>query len=149
LRRLGVPERDLEDAAQETFIAIAGKLDTFDPDRPLRAWILGFVFRVAANARRKKTAVPSGAGLGDLLSPDRTPEETAIGRQAQTLALRIFDRMDSERRDVLVMHDLEALGAPDIARLLDIPVNTVYSRLRAAREEFEGLAARMSRGRVE
>jgi RNA polymerase sigma-70 factor (ECF subfamily) len=148
LRRLGVADRDLEDAAQETFLAVHGKLDGFDPDRPVRPWLFAFAFRVAANHRRKRVAVPT-EGLDDLATEVASPEEHAAEAEAKTLALRVLDRMALERRDVFVMHEFEGLGAPEIARLLSIPVNTVYSRLRTARAEFETIAARLVERRAQ
>ncbi len=142
-RRLGVAERDLEDAAQETFLALHAKLDTYDPTRPIRPWLFAFAFRVAANHRRKHRPEP-------LDDPDRlalhsdTPEEQAATREATTLAMRALERMNADRREVFVMHDLEGFGAPQIAEMLSIELNTVYSRLRTAREEFERAAARVT-----
>ena len=139
-RRLGVPERDLEDAAQETFLALHAKLDTYDPRRPIRPWIFGFALRVAANHRRKPRPEP-------LDDPDRlalhseTPEQQAATREATTLAMRALEQMKADRREIFVMHDLEGFGAPQIAEMLSIELNTVYSRLRTAREEFERAAA--------
>jgi len=141
-RRLGVPERDLEDAAQETFLAVAGKLATYDPARPLRPWIYGFVLRIAANHRRKKQATPVDHVDPPALA-SRSPEEEAAAGEAMTLAMRALDTMSPDRRDVFVMHDLEGFAAPEIAELLSIELNTVYSRLRVARQEFETAAARV------
>lgn len=146
-RRLGVPERDLEDAAQETFLAVNAKLDTYDPARPLRPWIFGFVLRVAANHRRKRTPEPLDLADRQALPSSDSPEHHAATQEAKTLAMRALERMDPDRREIFVMHDLEGFGAPEIASLLTLEVNTVYSRLRVAREEFERMAARVSQER--
>src|SRR5262245_32120237 len=53
LRRLGVPERDLEDVTHDVFIRVYGRLDTRDPARPLRPWLFGFALRLAAEYRRR------------------------------------------------------------------------------------------------
>ncbi|MNC92328.1 RNA polymerase sigma factor [compost metagenome] len=57
--------------------------------------------------------------------------------------IEILDAMDLEKRVVFVMFELEELAAPEIARELGIPVGTVYSRLDAARKEFERAAGRL------
>ncbi len=142
-RRLGVPDRDLEDAAQETFLAIHSKLDAYDPRRPLRPWIFGFALRVAANHRRKRRAEPID-DIDTKVPHTDTPEQRASTTQAKTLALRALERMDPDRREVFVMHDLEGFGAKEISEVLSVAINTVYSRLRVARQEFETAAARLS-----
>lgn len=139
LRRLGVGEHDLEDAAQETFLAVHGQLATYDANRPLRPWLVGFALRIAANRRRKKRTESLDETIG-IPSSGATPEEQVLESQAKTLALRVLDAMDEDRRDVFVMHELEDVSAPRIAELLAIPLNTVYSRLRTARAEFERTA---------
>ena len=146
-RRLGVPERDLEDAAQETFLAVHAKLDTYDPSRPLRPWLFGFVLRIAANHRRKRTPEPLARVDGMALRSE-SPEQQAAEKEAKTLAMRALERMDPDRREIFVMHDLEGFGAPEIAALLALQVNTVYSRLRVARDEFERMAARVTQERT-
>ena len=147
-RRLGVPERDLEDAAQETFLALNAKLDTYDPLRPLRPWIFGFVMRIAANHRRKRTPEPLDLTDRHALPSETTPEHQAVAQEAKTLAMRVLERMDPERREIFVMHDLEGFGAPEIATLFTLEVNTVYSRLRVARAEFERIAAHVCQERT-
>lgn len=143
LRRLGVRQSDLEDAAQETFLAVAGKLQEYDPTRPLRPWLFGFAMRIAANHRRKKRDNPTDAA-DDAASTLASPERDAELSQAKELALRALEKIDDDRRPIFVMHDIEGFGAPEIAALLSIPVNTVYSRLRVARGEFEDAVARLT-----
>jgi RNA polymerase sigma-70 factor, ECF subfamily len=146
LRRLGVREEDLEDAAQEAFLAVHAKWSEFDAERPVRPWLFAFAFRVGANYRRKRRAAV--AELSDeIAAVGASPEEAAVSAEGRTLALIALDKMDDDRRDVLVMHDLEGLDAPQIASILTIPLNTVYSRLRTARAEFEAFAARAAQVR--
>jgi RNA polymerase sigma-70 factor (ECF subfamily) len=47
--------------------------------------------------------------------------------------MEALDRLDFDRRVVLVMHDLDEISVPEIAAMLEIPLNTAYSRLRLAR----------------
>ena len=48
LRRLGVPEADVEDAVHDVFVVAHRRYGTYDPSRPLRPWLLGIAFRIAA-----------------------------------------------------------------------------------------------------
>ena len=74
--------------------------------------------------------------------------------QAQAMARRdtlarldaALSMLDLDRRAVLVLHEIEEMTAPEIAQVLNIPLNTVYSRLRVAREKLEGALARRGEG---
>ena len=147
LRRLGVGPADIEDAAQEVFTAIHGRWNEYDPERPLRPWLFSFAFRIAANWRRRAQRIPEGEPESTEVADLRSPEQAVLEQETRALVLAVLDRMPFERRDVFVMHDIEGLDAKSVAQLLDIPTNTVYSRLRVAREEFEtGIARRQRDG---
>ena len=131
LRRLGILESDLKDVAQELFVAVHERLGDFDRSRPLRPWLFGFAVRYASNYRR----LARNRAL-DPVSDSQLGTDGSSRIEARDLVLRALGRLDFDRRTVVVMHDLEGFDAPEIARLLGIPVNTVYSRLRLARADF-------------
>ena len=54
LRRLGVPAADVEDAVHDVFVVAHRRYATYDRTRPLRPWLLGIAFRVAAQWRRQR-----------------------------------------------------------------------------------------------
>ena len=68
-----------------------------------------------------------------------TPE---AGSEALDLVTRCLDDLDEALRIVFVLSELEQLTAPEIAEVLTINVNTVYSRVRVAREQFEASVTR-------
>lgn len=139
LRRLGVHSSDLEDLTHDVFLVVHRKLAEFDPARPLKPWLFGIALRVAQSNRRRagKREVPSdvedaedaGAGEGVL-------EE----RRRRRLVHRALAAVDDSRVAVFVLHDLDGVAMPEIAASLGIPLNTGYSRLRLAREEFRRAA---------
>lgn len=136
LRRLGVHERDLEDVAHETFLKVYAELDRFDRTRPAKPWLFAFALRKASDYRklaRHKTALfgddePGGA--------TNEADETAARREREALVHDALASLDMEKRAVLVLADLDEQTMPDIAAALGIPLNTGYSRLRAARQEL-------------
>ncbi len=145
LRRLGVPAESLEDAVQEVFLVLHRRLDGLAPEVSLRSWLFGTARRVAADARRGQhrrerrlhaLAVVAEGGGRDL------PIEQA---EAADFVQRFLERLDPDRRMVFVLADLEGMTAPEIAEALSIKLNTVYSRLRTARAEFERLVAEDAR----
>lgn len=60
------------------------------------------------------------------------------------LVTRALDAIAIERRAVFVMHDMDGIAVPEIARVLEMPLNTAYSRLRLARDEFRDAIRRLS-----
>ncbi|HVH41414.1 MAG TPA: sigma-70 family RNA polymerase sigma factor [Labilithrix sp.] len=137
LRRLGVREADVHDVAQDLFIGVHRTIDTYDPTRSPRAWLMGFAVRYAANYRRL------GWHRGDELRDDAPlPSPRMTDRlAARQLVERGLDALDFDKQVALVMHDLEGISAPEIAAELGIPLNTVYSRVRLARASFKSAIA--------
>lgn len=147
LRRLGVKEADLDDLAQEVFITVHRHLKEYDSTRPLKPWLFAFAFGTAANYRRLARHRAEKHDQGDfLVSGDATPEQQLQHAQARDLVLRALEGLDADRAAVFVMHELDGFAAPDIAEALSIPLNTVYSRLRVARDEFASSVRRLQKG---
>lgn len=138
LRRFGVPQSDLEDLTQEVFTAAFRGLDRFQPSRPVRPWLFGIAFRVASNQRRRVGArreVASEAAAA--ITDGRASPQTNVER-AQTLerVQQALDTLSMERKALFILHDIEGHGMPEVAEALDVPLNTAYTRLRAARADF-------------
>lgn len=131
LRRLGVREADLADVAQELFLTVHARYGEYDASRPVRTWLYAFCIRFASNYR--KLARHRGEGLEDHVARAVDKSEAAAARD---LVMRALDRLDEDRRVVLVLHDMEGVAAPEIADIVKAPLNTVYSRIRLARSDF-------------
>lgn len=136
LARLGVKESEREDLAQEVFLLVSQRLNTFDPDKPLRPWLFAFVFRVASNHRRLRHSKIQFEEI-DQNQPDPAASESAFEtKQQQDLVIEVLQTIPFDRRTALIMHDIDGFEGAQIAEILSIPLNTVYSRIRVAREEF-------------
>lgn len=148
LRRLGVPDRDLEDLCHDVFVAFHRGLDHFDPSRPIRPWLFGIAFRVASDHRRRarhryeQQGMEADAADGLLDARPNAEERVAEGQQ-RALVRAALATLDLDRRAVLVMHDLDGQTMPEIAEALGVPLNTAYSRLRLAREQFAKAVRRL------
>ena len=147
LRRLGVREGDLPDQTQEVFVTVHAILDDYDRSRPLRPWLFGIAYRTASHYRRlarNAREVPAGAHGGAALT-DSAPlaDDQLAHAEDQDLALRALAEVDLPRRSVLVLADIDGVPVPEIARAFDLPLNTAYSRLRLAREDFAAAAKRL------
>lgn len=146
LRGFGVPTSALDDALQDVFVVVQQKLSSFDGKNRLRTWLYAIALRVArryceqaakaASRHVEESAVP-------LKSPSANAAEQQRQQQQLELAHQALQTLPFEKREVFVLHQIEQLSAPEIAELANIPVNTVYSRLRAAKFEFRTAVSRI------
>lgn len=147
LRRFGVWDRDLEDAAHDVFIVVHRRLADYDPARPLRPWLLGIAARVASEYRRKSQhrheVVSEDVEAESSRLPTFTPahgvraDRALDDKERRELLHRALDTLDFDRRTVLVLHDIEGHAMPDIALALEVNVNTLYARLRQGRFDLK------------
>lgn len=139
LNRLGVLPKDVDDAAHDVFLVVHQKLADFDGEASIRSWLFAILRRVAWHYRRslaRKRTEP----LSDEEPVDKSTLDNAdfqAKREAVTLVHRILEELNEERRTVFVLAELEQLTMPVIAEMLQLPLNTAYSRLRLARRDFE------------
>ena len=141
LRRMGISGADRDDLAQEVFLVVHRRLDHYDRSRPMRPWLLGIAARVALHHWRSTRRTP--------IAPEAPVEETAApaddDHAARLLLGSLLASLDPERRTIVLLRELEGFSAPEIAELIEVPLNTVYSRLRRAREDMTALAERWQR----
>ncbi|HEX3769426.1 MAG TPA: RNA polymerase sigma factor [Polyangiaceae bacterium] len=146
LRRLGVSEADVDDRTQEVFVVAHRRFAEFvDRGHGPRAWLFQIVLRVASDARRhtrRHPEVPDGGVALDRASIEPQQTEAIARREALSRLDAALASIDLSRRAVLVLHEIEEMTAREIASVLGIPLNTVYSRLRVGRLELEQALAR-------
>ncbi|HTM44412.1 MAG TPA: RNA polymerase sigma factor [Polyangiaceae bacterium] len=153
-RRLGVPEASLDDVCQEVFLAIHRRLSQFRGRSSVRTWIFGFILNIVqVHHRSQRRKSVSHRAVGELLDPDTltdnqqaSADERLRSAEAVRIARLALEAIDADKRAVFVMADLEGLSAAEIARALDLNVNTVYARLRSARRQFQKLVRRLAIG---
>jgi len=144
LRRLGVVDKDRADIAQEVFVVVYQRLGEFDRSRPMRPWLFGIAYRIAL--RYRSLARHKGETLDDVDSPVSgvDPQSLTLERERATLVHDAIKRIELHRRGVFILAEIDGLSAPQIAESLNIPLNTVYSRLRSARKDFACAIAELS-----
>ncbi|MCX4248090.1 RNA polymerase sigma factor [Paraliomyxa miuraensis] len=142
LGRLGVPEASLEDVTQEVFLVLHRRRGEFRQDSSVRTWLHGIALHTA---RRHREKLDRRRRKAEALPPETEPP-TPEAEVGQRLALQRLDRLlgqlHDEQREVFVLAEIAELSSPEIAELLGVKLNTVYSRLRLARRHLrEGLHA--------
>jgi len=144
LRRLGVSPSEVDDLAQEVFLALRQSWREYDPARPLRPYLFGIAFRIAStHQRRRRREVVLAVVEPDELSPG--PDQALQAKQTRAVVLAALEKLPLPRRAVLVMYDLDDVPMDQVAAALGIPLFTAYSRLRKARRELEAVLRRLLR----
>jgi RNA polymerase sigma-70 factor (ECF subfamily) len=142
LRTFGVPAQNLDDGAQDVFVVVHRRFGAWGDASSIRAWLWGVARRVAS--ARRRTVERHRRKLDALPPPDnvRPIEGRADARHRLERIAEAIDALAPPRREVWVLAELEGLRPPEIARLLGCKLNTVYSRLRRAREELSAALVR-------
>lgn len=138
LRRRGLDADAAADATQQVFLIAAERLGDIRSGSE-RAFLIGTALRLARTIARRGARVQLEDDM-DLRVATRNPAD-------ERAAVEIFDRvlgeLDTSLVEVFVLFELSGFSSPEIAELLAIPVGTVASRLRRAREEFRTVARRI------
>ena len=144
-RRLGVDSSAIDDVVQEILIAIHGNLHTLQRPEALKSWVYSVTRRTVSNHHR---AVRARGGKTTTVVDDQleshqpTPYEVTQKNSELLLLANLLAELDEPKRELFVLVEIEEMTVPEVADALDIPVNTAYSRLRAARLAFEAAIAR-------
>jgi RNA polymerase sigma-70 factor (ECF subfamily) len=141
LRRRGLPADAAEDATQETFVLAAERLPDIQSGSE-RAFLIGTALRLARTLGRKTVRWELDEDMDQRFSGVRDTDETRADIQLCDLVL---SKVDPDLAEVFVLYELEGLTSPEIAQLLEIPLGSVASRLRRAREQFRAAAARVQK----
>ena len=142
-RRLGVPEGDLDDVMQEVTTITFERLDAIGLASE-KSFVFSTTFRIASEYRRKharRRESPEDLAC-EIEDPGALPDRGSEVREARELLDRILETMPMDLRAVLVLFEIDEYQQIEIAELLSLPVGTVASRLRRAREEFNARVAR-------
>lgn len=148
-RRLGIDPADTDDIVQEVFVIAHRRLPEFEGRAQVRTWLYKILVGVVRHHFRSRQRKP---GHRPAESPDdlESLRDQRHGGPAEAVeradAVRILDgilaRLDADKREVFVLAEVEQLSSVEIAEVLGVNVNTIYSRLRTARQEFERALAR-------
>ena len=150
LRGLGVSEAQVDDAVQDVFIVVYRRRHDFRPDSSEKAWLFQIARYVAGNHRRTRRRKGDLVPLSDESPAVATlpPDEQAARNEASALLMQFLEMLNDEQRDVFVLMELTGASAREASEALNAKANTIYSRLRLARQrwdEFVGAhAARMA-----
>lgn len=145
LRRLGVPDSEVEDALQEVFLVVARRLGHYEERGAIRAWLFSIARQVAWHVRRANQRRDRKQQALLQPPPPDDPQQTAERNRAVALVRDFLATLDENQAMVFYLCEVEGMTAPEIAAALHVNLNTVYGRLRLARKRFEGMLAQQPR----
>ncbi len=153
LQRMGVGRDDRDDAFQDVFLVVQRRIGSFRAGDPLKPWLFTICHNVVNHRRRSDERTRRRLARFEVDPPARgdvirTPEEAAMAGEAVLLVEAFLAELDSDRRWIFHLAEIEGLTAPEIAAALDTNVNTVYTRLRAARAAFASFLSQRGAGEV-
>ena len=142
LKRFGVNANEIPDALQEVFIRVLHAGPGID-GVPIRPWLMAFASRVARELQRSH-ARPAYRELGRPPCPPQ-PDEVFEQGEAAEIVEAAMAWLSPSQRVVFELSQIHEVSIVEIARALRVSVNTAYSRLSRAREEFGFQVKRMLR----
>lgn len=134
LMNLGVPSHEAQDLCQEVMITVHRRLPDFD-GKSLRGWLYGICVRVASDYRRS-ARVRREVLHGEVPDAGFEVDQAEALEQGSRLTrvLTALARLGEEKRTAFVLYEVEELTLAEISEALDVPLQTVYSRIKSARQ---------------
>ena len=138
-----------EDLFQQTWIRVAERVRTYDPERSFENWLFTVARNIALDHLRRyrpeslDEPLPSGDSRSDML-PSEAPgamEAVLAGERAELLAAAM-EALPLIFREVLGLRFEQDLKLEEIAEVLGIPLSTVKSRLRRGLEDLRIVLSR-------
>ena len=150
--RLGVPARDVDDCVQEVFLVVHRRGGFVQTEARPTTYLAAIAVRVVSThrrtqARRRLADVPTAVDEAQGTGP--SPEEATATSSALARVHAALGALDLDKRAVFVLFEILEEPCDAIAHALGVPVGTVYSRLHAARAQFQRAYAALGGGEGE
>lgn len=133
-RRVADPSH-AEELAQETFFALLRAASRYEPRALFRTYLYAVALKILRAHRRKETFRGTFLGQRKALPDPARQDATESGLWVR----RAVEKLDPIDREILLLREFEQLSYAEVADLLDLPINTVRSRLFRARTAIRAL----------
>ena len=132
---------EARDAAQEIFVRIYRKIDSFDDQENFLPWLLRVGRNVCIDHLRRAKARGSDVNSAieeeaDWPSQGPSPESEAAAGESRRLIHAALGRLSETNREMIILKEIQGLKLEEIASLLSLPLGTVKSRSNRARLEL-------------
>ncbi len=143
LRCLGVVDSAIDDAVQDVFVVVHRRLHQFEERSSLRTWLYQIARRIAWKYRQRASRDAARSFELPELADGPNLDEAVARAQALEILRAFVDGLDQDKAAVFVLTEFGGLEGHEIARSLDVNVNTVHARLRAARTQLGRMVQRL------
>lgn len=134
--RLTANAADAEDLVQETMLRAYRSWDRYTPGTNAKGWLLTILRHLFINEYRRKSRHPETVDV-DTIEPfalfqevqEEDPQGAFFGKIVDDEVLRAVDQLPEAFREAVTLSDVEGLSYEEVAKVLDVPVGTVKSRL--------------------
>jgi len=131
-------EDEARDAAQDVFVRVYRRLDTFHGGSRFLPWLLRLARNVSIDRIRRRAARPPADDLVvdesfELASDAPAPDVEFGLRRRRNLLWRAVAGMPDHHREMILLHEIQGLKLEEIAEMLSLPLGTVKSRSSRAR----------------
>jgi RNA polymerase sigma-70 factor, ECF subfamily len=123
---------DAEDLVQETCLRAFRAFDRYEPGTNIRAWLFTILYRLRADAVRKIMRGQRSVELEESDLPPVPPPQDKLATGGEEVA-RALDALPEGFRTAVVLRDVEDFSYDEIARILQVPIGTVMSRIHRGR----------------
>lgn len=148
IRRMIGDEEEALDLSQQTFIKAFRSLESFNLSFSFRSWILTIASRVAIDSlRRRRVETVSIEQTGEIVARTPTPEVVLERKERRESIERAVGSLPPEYRVAILLRHKEGLSYEEMARVLDLPMGTVKSRVHRGREMLRKLLEGLNESR--
>jgi len=127
-RRVSDPA-NAEELTQEAFFALLRATTRYEPRALFRTYLYAISFKILRAHRRKAAFRATFFGLRNSIWDPSTPDATESGLWVR----RAVEKLEPLNREIVMLREFEQLSYAEIADVLELPLNTVRSRLFRAR----------------
>jgi RNA polymerase sigma-70 factor (ECF subfamily) len=155
VRRMVKDSEDASDIAQETFVRAFQGIHRFDGRSSIRTWLFRIAYNLCIDRARKVGRSPNESSLETTFEDDERidvpdsrwdPQNVILGEELRTVLEGAIQTMSEKLRSVLLLHDQQDLAYEEIAKILNLPIGTVKSRLFLARAHLQNVVGAYLRG---
>ena len=146
ISRYVIQKEDIEDICLESFQKAFSQIHTFNPEYKFSTWL----YRIARNTAfdhlskndREKSYMPmtsineDNAELKELTATSHNPEDDIINQQEYDKWLTNIEKLKDDYKAVAKMNLIDNFGYKEIADALDMPINTVKTKIRRAKAQL-------------
>lgn len=141
--RLTFDEDEAKDLVQDTYMKAFRFINSFEEGTNAKAWLYRILKNSFINDYRKKSKQPAKVDYQEVeqfYNSEDTPSSATVDLRLETTKDMIGDEISNalnslavDFRTVVILCDLEGFTYEEMAKILDIPIGTVRSRLHRAR----------------